>query len=135
MKKILMKQTLNLKSMKQALKQNPNSSLTPTPQKRLTMVSLLTHLFLLTQLTLAYPVQASASNDSLPLKKIEQYIRNSAYLIDEAQALQSNDARYRFKYHLLRQDISEIANSINRYLTQDKRSQAPRLVIPLVKAY
>jgi RAQPRD family integrative conjugative element protein len=112
-----------------------NPILNPKPQKRLTPLSLLTHLFLLTQLTLAYPVQASASNDSLPLKKIEQYIRNSAYLIDEAQALQSNDARYRFKYHLLRQDLSEIAESINRYLTQDKRSQAPRLVTPLVKAY
>jgi RAQPRD family integrative conjugative element protein len=117
--------------MKQTLKQNLN----PKPQKRLTTVSLLTHLFLLTQLTLVYPAQASTSNDSLPLKKIEHYIRNSAYLIDEAQALQSNDARYRFKYRLLRQDLSEVAGSINRYLTQDKRSQAPRLVTPLVKAY
>ena len=110
-----MKQKLNLKPMKKTLKQTPSSSL--NPQKRLTTLSLLTHLFLLTQLTLAYPVQASASNDALPLKKIEHYIRNSAYLIDEAQALQSNDARYRFKYPLLRQDLSEIANSINRYLT------------------
>lgn len=121
--------------MKQTLKQNPSSGLNPKPQKRLTMVSLLTPLFLLIQLTLAYPVQASTSNDSPHLKKIEQYIRNSAYLIDETQALQSDDARCRFKYHLLRQDLSEIASSINRYLTQDKRSQAPRLVIPLVKAY
>jgi RAQPRD family integrative conjugative element protein len=128
MKQKPMKQTL-----KQKQKQNP--SLTPKPQKRLTPLSLLTHLCLLTQLTLVYPTQASTSNDSLPLKKIEHYIRNSTYLIDEAQALQNNDARYRFKYPLLRQDLSEIANSINRYLTQDKRSQAPRLVTPLVKAY
>lgn len=124
-----MKQT----PMNQTLKQNP----TIKPRKQLTMLSLFTQLFLLTQLTLIYPVQAWVSNpsESLLLKKTAQYIHNSTYLIDEAQALQNVDARYRFKYHLLRQDLSEIAGSINRYLNQDKRNQTPRTIAPLIKAY
>ena len=120
--------------MKQTPNPNHKPNSTPSPQKQ-SMTLLLTQLLFFTQLTLTYPVQASTSNDSLPLKKIAQYIRNSTYLIDEAQALQSVDARYRFKYHLLRQDLSEIAGSINRYLSQDKRNQTPRTIAPLIKAY
>lgn len=97
----------------------------------------LTQLLLSTQLMLICPVQAFTSNtsESLLLAKIEKYIRSSSYLIDEAQAMQNDNAKYRFKYNLLRQDLSEIANSINRYLNQNKRSQTPRIIEPLVKEY
>lgn len=69
------------------------------------------------------------------LKKLEQYIRGSAYLIENAQALSNPDARYKFNYDILIQDLSEIASAIDRSINQDKRSQKPRALKPLVAEY
>jgi RAQPRD family integrative conjugative element protein len=92
---------------------------------------------LLLSLMIAYPTQATATNstNNLLLERIEQYLRDTSYLIDEAEALQRDDARYRFRYDVLRQDLSEMSNSINRFITQNKRSQMPRIISPLVKEY
>jgi hypothetical protein len=39
-------------------------------------------------------------------KKIETYITNTTHLIDEAEAMQTNAERYKFRYYALRQEIS-----------------------------
>jgi RAQPRD family integrative conjugative element protein len=80
-------------------------------------------------------VNVANVTNNLSLEGIEQYLRSTSYLIDEAEALQRDDARYRFRYDVLRQDLSEIANSINRFIMQNKRSQMPRSFSPLVKEY
>lgn len=76
-----------------------------------------------------------ASPEMLKLKKLEQHIRDSVYLINDAQALQSDDARYKFNYEALRQDLSNIVQAINRSINQNKRSQMPRVIEPLILEY
>lgn len=91
--------------------------------------------FALTSQPMQLPQNFSQSDELLLLKKLEQYIRSSSYLIDEAQAMQRNDARYKFEYLLLKQDLSDIADGIKKFIRQDKRSQAPRKIRPLIKEY
>jgi ABC-type multidrug transport system permease subunit len=44
----------------------------------------------------------------LALKKIETYITNTTHLIDEAEAMQTNAERDKFRYYALRQDVKNI---------------------------
>jgi hypothetical protein len=50
---------------------------------------------------------ASNANELLALKKIETYITNTTHLIDEAEAMQTNAERYKFRYYALRQDLTD----------------------------
>lgn len=75
------------------------------------------------------------TNELSALKKVEQHIRSTAFLIEEAEGMQIVDSRYKFDYNALRQDLAEVSNSIQRFINQNKRSQAPRSIKALVKEY
>ncbi|SFV89203.1 hypothetical protein MNB_SUP05-SYMBIONT-5-361 [hydrothermal vent metagenome] len=75
------------------------------------------------------------ANELQALKKVEQYIRSTAPLIEKAKGMQIVDSRYKFGYDALRQDLAEVSNSIQRFINQNKRSQAPRVIKALIKEY
>jgi RAQPRD family integrative conjugative element protein len=75
------------------------------------------------------------SKENVALLKLENYLRNSHSIIQQAQALQNKDARYIMNYQELKRDISDIANSINDYVNRDTQDQNPRYFRPLTKRY
>lgn len=75
------------------------------------------------------------SDENLSLSRLESYIRNTAFVIEEARTLQDKNARYKFDYSSLERDLSEIASSIKRFIDHDKSSQTPRKFEPLSKRY
>ncbi|CAB5506085.1 hypothetical protein AZO1586R_2029 [Bathymodiolus azoricus thioautotrophic gill symbiont] len=103
----------------------------------ITTTTLTTLLWLFSASLIPLPVSASPSNanELLALKKIETYITNTTHLIDEAEAMQTNAERYKFRYYALRQDLTDIAKSVRRFINQNKKSQVPRNITPLIKEY
>ncbi|CAC9649532.1 RAQPRD family integrative conjugative element protein [bacterium endosymbiont of Bathymodiolus sp. 5 South] len=99
--------------------------------KKLVITALL-WLFLVSSPVLASP---SNANELLALKKIETYITNATHLIDEAEAMQTDGERYKFHYYALRKDLTDIAESVSRFIDHDKKSHTPRSITPLVKEY
>ena len=86
----------------------------------------------------SFIVQANnytSSDENLVLTQLESYIKNTSTLINKAKALQDPNERYQFNYQALIQDLKEIANSINRFVNQNKSSQTPRVITPLTKRY
>lgn len=77
----------------------------------------------------------TGSDENLVLTQLENYINNTSMLINKAKALQNPNERYQFNYQALTQDLKEIANSVNRFVNQNKSSQTPRVITPLTKRY
>lgn len=104
---------------------------------KLTITTSTTLLWLFLASLTSLPVSASPSNanELLALKKIETYITNATHLIDEAEAMQTDGERYRFHYYSLRKDLTDVAESVRRFINQNKKSQTPRNITPLVKEY
>jgi RAQPRD family integrative conjugative element protein len=75
------------------------------------------------------------STEHKALTQLESYLRNSNNIIKRSMAVRNKDSRYKFNYRAVTSDIAEIANSINRFVNQDKFNQAPRAFEPLSKRY
>ncbi len=75
------------------------------------------------------------SKEKKQLAKIAQYIKNSAYLINKAQALQNPNTRYKFNYDILRRDLHEVISAIDRHIKQNNTRQTPRNITPLTLRY
>ena len=81
------------------------------------------------------PSNYTNNSENKTLTEVESYIRNTTSLIDKSQALQISNERYQFNYEALKQDVLEIANSIQRFKNHNKSSQTPRFISPLTKRY
>ncbi len=112
----------------------PKTKTTKTTVSAMPIIALLA-LALISFPKFAFAQNFSQANELLLLSKLEQYIRDSSHLINKAQAMQRDDARYKFRYESLRQDLSEIAESIRRHIVRNQHDQTPRAILPLVKDY
>ncbi len=92
-------------------------------------------LFLASLLPLTAIGSASNANELLALKKLEQYIGNASHLINDAEPMQTEGSRYKFDYSALSQDLTAISKSINRFINNNQKNQAPRVIAPLVREY
>ncbi len=96
---------------------------------------IITLLFLASLVSLPAIGSASNANELLALKKLEQYIINTYHLIDNAESMQADGARYKFDYPELRQDLTYVTASINRFINHNQKSQTPRTIVPLITEY
>lgn len=80
-------------------------------------------------------LNANNTDELSTLEQARKYLLKTNYLINRAEVLVSDNARYRFKYDVLRQDLKDISNSIERYIVRDKGDQTPRHYEPLRLGY
>ncbi|SFV87063.1 hypothetical protein MNB_SUP05-SYMBIONT-4-653 [hydrothermal vent metagenome] len=98
-------------------------------------ITIIIFLFLASLVSSTAISSVSNVNELLALKKIEQYIGNTSHLINNAEPMQTDGARYKFDYPALRQDLTAITESINRFINKNQKNQTPRTIAPLIMEY